>query len=173
MLIDVERCRREPDNAPTFPNNPEGHDMGRIIVGVDGSEHSLEALRWAVREATLRNATVQVISAWTYPVMPADGLAGGAYVRGLDPETLEAAARSNLETAVNAACPDEASRSRLELLVVEGSAGRALVEASKGADLLVVGSRGHGGFANLLLGSVSSQCVHHAHCPVTVIRTAD
>lgn len=147
--------------------------MGRIIVGVDGSEHSLEALRWAVKEATLRDGTVQAISAWTYPVMAADGLAGGAFISGLDPETLAASARSNLETAVQAACPDEATRPKVELVVVEGSPGQALVEASKGADLLVVGSRGHGGFANLLLGSVSSQCVHHAHCPVTVIRTAD
>jgi nucleotide-binding universal stress UspA family protein len=146
--------------------------MARIVVGVDGSEHSLQALRWAVHEATLRDCTVTAINAWTYPVVPADGLAGGAFIRGLDPETLAAAALESLEAAVQTACPEEADRSRVELVVVGASPGQALVEASKGADLLVVGSRGHGGFANLVLGSVSSQCVHHAHCPVTVIRTA-
>lgn len=147
--------------------------MGRIVVGVDGSEHSLDALRWAVEEAALRKTTVLVISAWTYPVVIADGMAGGAYVGGLNPDELAASARSNLEAAVSSACPDPATRANLELVVVEGSPGRALVEASKDADLLVVGSRGHGGFANLLLGSVSSQCVHHAHCPVTVIRHSE
>ncbi len=144
-----------------------------IIVGVDGSENSMDALRWAVEEAALRKTTVRVISAWTYPVTPADGLAGGGFIAGIDPEALVASARANLESAVMTAFPEEASRSGMELVVVEGSAGRALVEASKGADLLVVGSRGHGGFASLLLGSVSSQCVHHAHCPVTVIRPVE
>ncbi len=147
--------------------------MGRIVVGVDGSEHSLAALRWAMEEAALRNSTVLAISAWTYPVVIADGMAGGAYVGALDPNELATAARSNLDAAVTSAFPDPAARANIELMVVEGSPGRALVEASKDADLLVVGSRGHGGFANLLLGSVSSQCVHHAHCPVTVIRTPE
>lgn len=140
--------------------------MGRIVVGVDGSEHSLRALRWAVAEAGFRQATVEAVSAWSYPVVAADGLGSAAV---FDVSGLQEGANQSLEAALVEACPDEATRAAIVRKVVEGAPSQALVEASKGADLLVVGSRGHGGFAGLVLGSVSTQVVHHAHCPITVV----
>ena len=144
--------------------------MGRIVVGVDGSEQSILALRWAMEEASLRQGSVEAMITWTYPVIATAGISGGAVAIGLDPAVLAEGARQSLESAIQTAYPDEAGRLRIKCTVLEGGAGHALVEASRGAELLVVGSRGHGGFTDLLLGSVSSQCVHHAHCPVTVIR---
>lgn len=139
----------------------------RIVVGVDGSEPSMRALRWAVRQAKLTGGSVDAVTAWHCPtnvgVAPVafDGLADFesdakriltealAEVRGLVPEVL------------------------VESQVGEGNAAEVLLRAAKGADLLVVGSRGHGGFASALLGSVSLHCVQHAHCPVVVIRADD
>ena len=141
--------------------------MGSIVVGVDGSAHSVGALRWAVAEAGLRQATVEALITWSYPIVPADGFSGAAAI--FDLSVLEDGARQTLEAAIAEACPDQEARAAIVRKVVEGSAGQALVEASRGADMLVVGSRGHGGFAGLLLGSVSTQCVHHAHCPITVV----
>ena len=143
--------------------------MGRIVVGVDGSEHSVRALRWALAEAKARNATVEALITWSYPVIASDGFSGGAVV-AMDVAALERSAGQALEGAIEEAEPDATARQAIARRVVEGNPGHALVEASRGADLLVVGSRGHGGFTGLLLGSVSNQCVHHAHCPVTVIR---
>ncbi len=144
--------------------------MGRIVVGVDGSPQSVDALRWALVEADARHATVEAVSTWSNPVM-ADAY-GGTAMMGFDAADLVKATTQTLEAAIEAACPDPAKRAEIERVVTEGGAGHVLIERSRGADLLVVGSRGHGGFAGLLLGSVSSQCVHHAHCPVTVIRPA-
>lgn len=146
--------------------------MNRIVVGVDGSGPSIDALRWAIAEAAAHHATVEAVITWSFPIMAADGLSGGM-VTAFNPAEIEDSARQALETAIETACPDGDARKAIERKVVEGGAGHALVDASKGADLLVVGSRGHGGFAGLLLGSVSTQCVHHAHCPVTVVRPAD
>lgn len=145
--------------------------MGRIVVGVDGSEHSVRALRWAIAEAALRNDTVEAVISWSYPVTAADGFGGATTF--FDASELQDSARQTLDTAIAEACPDADADAAIVRTVVEGSAGHALVDASRGAALLVVGSRGHGGFAGLLLGSVSTQCVHHAHCPVTVIRPDD
>jgi nucleotide-binding universal stress UspA family protein len=97
----------------------QGHEDGdRIVVGVDGSDSSKEALAWAVRQAALTGAVVDAVTAWQIP-------------------------------SYNAA--------------------RALLDAAKGAGLLVVGSRGHAGFTEALLGSVGQYCVHHAECPVVVV----
>ncbi len=142
--------------------------MGRIVVGVDGSEHSRQALQWAAAQAVAQQAELEAIICWHYPVLAADGFSGA--VVPIDVEALKDNARQTLDQAIDAALPDDAARAAIVRTVVEGSPGHALVEASTGADLLVVGSRGHGGFAGLLLGSVGAQCVHHAHCPVTVIR---
>lgn len=142
--------------------------MGRIVVGVDGSAHSVRALRWAVREAGNRGSEVEAVITWHYPVLASDGFSGA--VVPIDVAALEDNARQALEKAIEEAVPDAGARAAIVRTVAEGSPGHVLIEASKGADLLVVGSRGHGGFAGLLLGSVSTQCVHHASCPVTVIR---
>jgi nucleotide-binding universal stress UspA family protein len=142
--------------------------MGRIVVGVDGSEHSVRALRWAVDEAQARGLDIEAVITWHYPVLAADGFSGA--VAPIDVEALVAGTRQALEGAIEKAVPDGPVRDAIARSVVEGSAGHVLVERSTDADLLVVGSRGHGGFAGLLLGSVSTQVVHHARCPVTVIR---
>ncbi len=137
--------------------------QGRIVVGVDGSEGSKEALRWAAQQAELTGADLEAIITWEYPTfygwVP-------AYPDDLDLASLaEQALTDALDAVFGAQRP-----ARLRTRVVEGHAARLLVEASAGADLLVVGSRGYGGFTDALLGSVSTYCVHHARSPIMVIR---
>jgi nucleotide-binding universal stress UspA family protein len=140
--------------------------MGTIVVGVDGSDESKEALRWALEEARLRDATVRAVYAWRDPYVLAPGF-------GL-PEDFEfdALRERAVETldAVVAEVVGVQSDVPVEAVIAEGSAGSVLVDAAQNADMLVVGSRGHGGFVGLLLGSVSQQCVQHAACPVLIVR---
>ncbi len=142
-------------------------DTSRIVVGVDGSAASRAAFRWAVRQAELTGATVQAMTAWQYPV--ASGGYAWAPVSVLDSTDLQEAAEKTLADEVS-----EVVGSRTDITVrpeaVEGNPAQVLLEAAADADLLVVGSRGHGGFASALLGSVSQHCVHHANCPVVIIR---
>jgi nucleotide-binding universal stress UspA family protein len=139
----------------------------RIVAGTDGSPSSMSALRWAVQQAALTGATVDAVIAWHYPA------AAGGY--GWAPTGTEGSfdfrenAGKVLADAISAAA-DPGSGVRVRALVLEGDPAQVLLDACAGADLLVVGSRGHGGFAEALLGSVSQHCVHHAHCPVVVIR---
>jgi nucleotide-binding universal stress UspA family protein len=134
----------------------------RIVVGVDGSPASLCALQWAVGQASLTGAVVEAVTAWQYPA------AYGGYP--LDTATdWRANAHAIQETAVKEALGDEATR--LVRRVAEGHSVRVLLDAADGAELLVVGSRGHGGFTGMLLGSVSEHVVAHAPCAVVVIRT--
>jgi nucleotide-binding universal stress UspA family protein len=136
-----------------------------VVVGIDGSPCSQEALAFAVEEARMRRARLQIVAAWQIP-----GLAytGGAAVI-VDPQVFERAADEARESAVL-----EAHRIggglEVDAVTVEESPAAALLEAAGGADLLVVGSRGHGGFASLLLGSVSHQVVMHASCPVAIVH---
>src|SRR3972149_5670850 len=125
--------------------------MGTIVVGVDGSKSSQEALRFALDEARLRGASVKAIFAWVLP------FAGNASM-GLIPSVL-AAFRAEAEQLLGEAVTETggASDVSIERIVVEGPAGKSLIEAAKGAELLVVGSRGRGGFTGLLLGSVCQQ----------------
>ena len=135
----------------------------RIVVGVDGSPSSIKALRWAIRQAKLTGAEVEAVTAWSYP----SGYGWAPFSDGA--VDLEGDAGKILAEAlaeVSGIAPDVV----VEPLVVYGHAADVLVRAAKGADLLVVGSRGHGGFAGMLLGSVSQHCVHHAPCPVLVLR---
>lgn len=139
----------------------------RIVVGVDGSENSRSALRWALEEARLRHAAVDVVHAWQLPHQ------GGYPIVGafeLPVGELEAGARQLLDRAVGGA--DTRGLEEVEPILVCGSAARAMLDTAKGADLLVVGSRGRGGFTGLLLGSVSQKVLHHATCPVVVIPAA-
>lgn len=135
--------------------------MSRIVVGVDGSARARHALQWAADEARSRHATLEVVHAWSIPVLDE-----AAYGQNLDPEMLEEAAREVLEREL--ASVDTAGLELTRALPAERAA-KAILEAAKGADLLVVGSRGRGGFAGLLLGSVSNQVVRHAPCPVVVV----
>jgi nucleotide-binding universal stress UspA family protein len=140
---------------------PAGRRAG-IVVGVDASDCSKDALRWAARQAELTGATLEAIVAWHYPTF--SGLAP-ANPRELG---LSALAEQALADAVDEVFGAD-HPAWLRTRVVEGHAGEVLVDASAGADLLVVGSHGHGRFASAVLGPVSNHCVHHARCPITVI----
>lgn len=137
---------------------------GRIVVGVDGSAPSLEALTWAAAQADATGAVLEAVTAWQWPTGYGWPL---PFPEGFDPS---ADAERALEAAL---APVRAGRPTLEIAtrVVEGHPAEVLVDASRGATLLVVGNRGHGAFAGMLLGSVSEHCAAHAHCPVVVTRS--
>jgi nucleotide-binding universal stress UspA family protein len=157
------------DRQPEHPSN--------VVVGVDGSPGAGQALRWAAGEAALRKARLVVIHAWT---LGFTGVPGGGYgylgdTRGLFTGDGISDMRRAAEELVDRAITEIAADSQgieIERRVVEGGAAEVLVGAVKECDLLVVGSRGHGGFAGLLLGSVSQQCAHHASCPVVIVHAA-
>ncbi len=142
--------------------------MGRIIVGIDGSRNSAAALRWAVAEGRLRDLPVTAVYVWGYydPPTATDGAFEPAYS---DDEAEDA-----LRRAVADALGDEAAQG-VERRVVFGQASRALLDtaADAGADLVVVGARGVGGFRGLLLGSVAQQCLHHTDRPLVVVPARD
>jgi len=145
-----------------------GGAMKTIVVGVDGSAHAEAALELAAEEASLRKARLLVVCAWLFPTMvdPA-----GVVV----PQTFEGL-QDEAEQIVKAACARVAELQ--PQVVCEGKAmagqpAEVLLKEAEQADMIVVGSRGRGGFSSLLLGSVSQQVVHHAHCPVMVVRTVE
>ena len=141
-----------------------------IVVGVDHSEGAKVALRFALAEAKLRQAKLHAVHVWQF-----SGYLGAPAIqnstRGFDAKLDEdrRAAEAALEASLREAIPD-AGEVEIERHVVEGAPGAVLVEESRGAALLVIGSRGRGGFTGLLLGSVSQQCAHHAACPVVIVR---
>jgi nucleotide-binding universal stress UspA family protein len=143
--------------------------MAVIVAGVDHSEGAKEALRFALEEAKLRQATLRVVHAWRYGYIGATGLEGAFPVVGGDIKELRDAAEAALKETLRESIP-ETETVEIERHVVEGRAAAVLVDESRDADLLVVGSRGHGGFAGLVLGSVSQQCAHHAACPVVIVH---
>jgi len=144
----------------THPSDEREH---KIVVGVDGSIPSKSALTWAITQARLTGATVEAVIAWEFPV-------SYGYPVPVAPNVNfeETAAEVLASVIAEVADPDEPVTIRSK--VVEGNAARVLLDESAGADLLVVGSRGHGGFTEALIGSVGQHCVHHASCPVVVIR---
>ncbi len=151
----------------TWQVEPSG---GRIVVGVDGSPSSQLALRWAVRQAGLTGSTVEAVIAWHYPAMY--GGYGVAPVSAVDPVNFDEEAAKALNEVI-AASVDPASAVRVTTKVAEGNAAQVLLDEAQGADLLVVGSRGHGGFAGALLGSVSQHLATHSPCPIVIIRGKD
>jgi nucleotide-binding universal stress UspA family protein len=142
-----------------------GGTAPRIVAGVDGSPSAHSALRWAIRQAELTGGSVDAVIAWEYP---ASYSGYGMAAVGVSDFGLAGWAEKALAEEVAAAAGGSTVDVRMQ--VTEGSPARVLLNASDGADLLVVGSRGHGGFAEALLGSVGQHCVHHARCPVVVIR---
>jgi len=137
--------------------------VGRVVVGVDGSPESVNALRAAAREAALRGGTLEVVGAWTYPaaaVLPVSAEMPG-------PADLVAHVHELLDKALADAGVTDGEVVRR---VVQDKPGPALVEAAVGADLLVVGARGLGAFDRLLLGSVSDHCINHSSTPVLIVR---
>jgi nucleotide-binding universal stress UspA family protein len=134
----------------------------RIVVGVDGSRHSVEALRWAAYQASALGAGLEAVTAWEYPASFGWAAVPSDWDPAKDMEKV-------LQDAVSEAFGDRLPAG-IELQVREGGAARVLIEASQGATMLVVGSRGHGGFAGMLLGSVSANVAEHASCPVLIIH---
>lgn len=138
----------------------------RIVVGVDGSPSSVAALRWAITEAEPTGDTVEAVIAWQYPI--GTGLYGWAAGpdEGID---MQASAEKTLADVIDQVVRPECTV-KVERRIAEGYAPQVLVDASAHADLLVVGSRGHGTFTEALIGSVSQNCAHHAKCPVVIVR---
>lgn len=139
----------------------------RIVVGVDGSEDSRRALAWALDEARVRHAPVTVVNGWEPPPV---GMIGLAAVPA-DEETGEAEARRLIEDSL-AAVDTGGLEDAIEVRPVKGAPAAAVLDAAEAATLVVVGSRGLGGFKGLLLGSVSQHVIHHAGCPVVVVPSA-
>ena len=135
----------------------------KILVGVDGSENSLRALRWALAEARVRGDAVELLHTWHFPYM-ADPTGMVPY-----PSTaLEECGTAILAEALKAVQADIGGLT-VTTTVVQGAGASPLIEASRAADLVVIGRRGHGGFLTLVMGSVAQQVAAHAHCPVVVV----
>jgi len=140
-----------------------------VIVGVDGSESSAAALAWAARYAEATGAELHAVLAWHYP-----SAAGGPPVGVAPKEVTSEVERSRyeiLDKAIESACAGRPAV-QVQRRVVYGHPAQALIDESRRAGLLVVGSRGHGGFSGMLLGSISTHCVTHAACSVTVVKHA-
>ena len=138
----------------------------RVLVGIDGSEGSRRALRYAADEAKAHGASLTALTAYTVPPPPV--AVGTAQPPPRDERAWRKDAEHLLQQTLQATVDDPALKVDTE--VVEGPAARALIDASQDADLLVVGTRGHGGFAGMLLGSVSQHLAAHAACTVAVVR---
>jgi nucleotide-binding universal stress UspA family protein len=141
---------------------PEDEDRPRIVVGVDGFESSKAALRWAIHQAKLTGAVVEAVTVWHIP-------AGTGVVPIADMPDYRDDAQSVLAEAIAEMCTTD-TEVEVRPRVLAGRAAQVLVETAEGAELLVLGSRGHGGLAEALLGSVGQFCVHHAPCPVVIMR---
>lgn len=139
-------------------------DAGVIVVGIDGSDTSLEALRWAIAEARRRGDRVEVLHCWHIPYY--GDVSGMMPVPG---NVMEEASQAILADALAAVAAD-ADGVAISGRAVQGAAAHTLIEASATADLVVVGRRGHGGFVGLLMGSVATQVAGHAACPVVVVN---
>ncbi|WP_153811892.1 universal stress protein [Streptomyces sp. SUK 48] len=139
----------------------------RIVVGVDGSEGSGHALGWAVRQAELTGGRVEAVIAWDIPQF--HGALGWMPPSSSDEAALEERARSEVTSAVEEAVAAHPGV-QVDTVARYGTPAGVLLEAARDAALLVVGSRGLGGFKGLLLGSVAQHCVQHAPCPVLVLR---
>jgi len=143
--------------------NAELRRTGRIVVGIDGSAAGAAALEWAAAMAESTGASVEVIATWQWPtgygagpMFPAEYAPSGDAAR-------------IVREAIGTVCPDHPDVEFVPL-VVEGRPATVLVDASRGAELLALGTRGHGELGGLLLGSVTEHCAAHAHCPVLVLR---
>jgi nucleotide-binding universal stress UspA family protein len=141
---------------------------GRIVVGVDGSEGARSALEWAVGEARLRGASLRAVHAWHLPPL-VSGVGMFEPPATLDADTLERVENGATQLLEQELAAVDTSGVEVERIVEPRNPADGLLEAARDADLLVVGTRGHGGFTGLLLGSVSQQVSHHAPCPVVIV----
>ncbi|MEV4875610.1 universal stress protein [Streptomyces cyaneofuscatus] len=139
--------------------------MGRIVVGVDGSDPSIKALHWAVRQAELTGDTVEAVNSWEYPATSWASMMPGL-PEDFDPQAL---ATVSLNEALEEALGAEGAASVTKVVVI-GNPAQTLLDRARGANLLVVGARGRSALKATLLGSVSLHVTQHAPCPVTVVR---
>lgn len=142
-------------------------ERGLVVVGVDGSRASIAALDWAARYADATGAAVRAVLAWHSPSAPAASPVGPAPAS--PQHDIDAVLRKVLDDAVAEAFPGHLGID-VETRISRGHPAQVLIDKSKDADLLVVGSSGHGAFTGMLVGSVSIHCVTGAFCPVTVVR---
>lgn len=146
--------------------DPARH-QARIVVGVDGSAHSSAALRWALRQAVLTDARLDAVACWHRPAMVSAYVPVAPTDLDLTRPTRDAT-RAAVAEALTAV--PEAAGVPVQIQVMEGYPARILVETARGADLLVVGSRGHGELSGMALGSVGLHCASHAPCPVLIVH---
>ncbi|PYC82641.1 universal stress protein UspA [Streptomyces tateyamensis] len=137
----------------------------RIVVGVDGSPSLKQALRWAVDQAERTGAVVEAVACWAYPTVYGWGMTG------VDPELPDITGKMLAQAVAEVVGDDPPVEIRES--VVLGNAAEVLLDRAHGAERLVVGNRGHGGFSGALLGSVGQHCVQHAHCSVVVVRDGE
>jgi nucleotide-binding universal stress UspA family protein len=142
----------------------EGNARKLVVVGVDGSEESVAALRWAGEYAATVGATLRAILAWHYPA------AVGPAPVGVAPQVISEEVRQNMAATLAQAVATANPGVPVDQAIAYGHPVQVLVEASKEADLLVVGRRCHAAITGMLVGSVSIHCVTHAHCPVVVVQ---
>jgi nucleotide-binding universal stress UspA family protein len=141
--------------------------MSGIIVGVDGSSHSARALEWALKEGALRQAPVTVVTVYSVPANPYTGNPTVQDTDAVHQHKMREAAEDLTRKAASEIGDTQPASVKIRAII--GYPASELIAASRDADLVVVGSRGTGGFARLVMGSVSSQVAQHAHCPVAVI----
>lgn len=145
---------------------PRAHDKPTVVVGVDGSKLSEQAIDFAFRHADAHGYRLLAVHAWH---SPAGTYEGGHGPLMFDRAEIEAAAELLVAKSVAGAMADHPDV-EVETRLINGKPARALLSSAESADLVVVGSRGRGGFTGLLLGSVSQGVLHHAHCPVAIVR---
>ena len=144
--------------------------MPGILVGIDGSDHSHRALIWAIRQAAQQHVPLTVLAVRPDPVRPVTGVYWGVHAYPEDPHNPEVARKAIQEIVEQAENEIGETAPQATVNVVTGDPAEELIKESSDADMVVVGSRGSGGFSSLLMGSVSSKVTHHAACPVVVIR---
>ena len=153
-----------PAPDPSLAPERDGQQTaGRIVVGLDDSEQAAAALRWALAEGVLRQATVEVVHSWSPPLSALPF--GATLVIPVDESAIDSAARASVALAEMDEQPPEVLRT-----ILPGGASTTLVEVAEGADMVVVGSHGRTGLSRLVLGSVAMAVVNHAPCPVVVVR---
>jgi nucleotide-binding universal stress UspA family protein len=143
--------------------------MPGIVVGIDGSHHSTKALEWALKEAAVQHTPLTVLTVHSVPASPWTGNPVIMEQDAGEQEKMLAAVEELTQRVASEL--GETRPDSVTVRAINGFPAEALIEASTDADLLVVGSRGAGGFAKLMMGSISSQVVEHAHCPVVVVPT--
>lgn len=142
----------------------------RIVVGVDGSDGSRHALRWALEQAELRGAELEVVEAWEIPYVWAQGWnTAWADDQEVLAKRTEEEAGALLDSVLDGRPRPEGTR----ITAAQGEPAYMLLQKAEGASMLVLGTRGRGGFSRMLLGSVSTTCVQHAPCPVVVVPDPD